>query len=102
VCDITNAYPPSYGFNFGRIRFFRPDNLPEKERRISRNRLVEVYPGKGTHFLSWRFSNPVPKGSFFWKNSPVKTGSEMLPSGSDNPVFNECRIKTALFAASLK
>jgi mannan endo-1,4-beta-mannosidase len=102
VFEVTGAYPAMYGFDFGGIGSFRPDSLLEKERQISHDRVVEAYRRKGIITFSWHFSNPVSKGSFYWKNSPVNAVSEILPGGSYNVVFNECLTKIARFAASVK
>lgn len=102
VFEVTGAYPAICGFDFGRIGSFRPDSLLEKEREISHDRVIEAYKRKGIITFSWHFSNPVSKGSFYWKNSPVNAVSEILPGGSYNPVFNDCLAKIARFAASVK
>jgi mannan endo-1,4-beta-mannosidase len=102
VFEVTGAYLAMYGFDFGGIGSFRPDSLLEKERQISHDRVVEAYRRKGIITFSWHFSNPVSKGSFYWKNSPVNAVSEILPGGSYNVVFNECLTKIARFAASVK
>ncbi|WP_259067014.1 glycoside hydrolase family 26 protein [Mucilaginibacter sp. X4EP1] len=102
VYEVTGAYPAMYGFDFGGIGSFRPDSLLEKERQVSHDRVIEAYKRKGIVTFSWHFSNPVSKGSFYWKNSPVNAVSEILPGGKYNPVFNECLTKIARFAASVK
>jgi mannan endo-1,4-beta-mannosidase len=102
VFEVSGAYPAMYGFDFGGIGSFRPDSLLEKERQVAHDRVIEAYKRKGIITFSWHFSNPVSKGSFYWKNSPVNAVSEILPGGSYNLVFNDCLTKIARFAASVK
>lgn len=102
VYEVTGAYPAMYGFDFGGIGSFRPDSLTEKERQISHDRVIEAYRRKGIITFSWHFGNPVSKGSFYWKNSPVNAVSEILPGGAYNGVLNDCLSKIARFAASVK
>ena len=102
VYEVTGAYPAMYGFDFGGIGSFRPDSMLEKETQVSQYRVIEAYKRKGIVTFSWHFSNPVSKGSFYWKNSPVNAVSEILPGGNYNPVFNKCLTKIARFAASVK
>jgi mannan endo-1,4-beta-mannosidase len=102
VYEVTGSYPAIYGFDFGGIGSFRPDSMLEKERQVSHDRVIEAFQRHGIVTFSWHFGNPVSKGSFYWKNSPVNAVSQILPGGNYNAVFKQCMARIARFAGSVK
>jgi len=102
VKEVTGAYPVVYGFDFGGIASFRPDSIVDKEAKITHDKVIEAYKRNGLITFSWHYSNPVSKGSFYWKQSPVNAVSEILPGGNYNAVFKTSLEKIARFAATIK
>jgi mannan endo-1,4-beta-mannosidase len=102
IYEVTGAYPVVYGFDFGSIGSSRPDSIRQKELRITHDKVLEAYQRRGIITFSWHCSNPVSKGSFYWKDSPVNAVSEILPNGNHHKAYRENLIQIANFAASVK
>ncbi len=102
VYEVTGAYPEVYGFDMGGIGSPRPNNRNDKEAQVIHDRVIEAYQRNGIITFSWHYDNPVSKGGFYWKDSPVNAVSQILPHGKYNNVLNESLKNIARFAASLQ
>ena len=102
IYEVTGAYPAVYGFDFGGIGSSRPDSITDREANATRTKVIEAYQRNGIITFSWHCSNPVSKGSFYWKQSPVNAVSEILPNGNYNQVFKQSLQNIARFANSAK
>jgi mannan endo-1,4-beta-mannosidase len=102
VYDIAGAYPAVYGFDFGRFVVFRPEDVTEKDADATRAAVIEAYKRNGVITFSWHYNNPVSRGSFYWKDSPVNAVQKILYDGKTNKTYTDDLKKIARFAASVQ
>lgn len=101
VKEVTGAYPAVYGHDFMYVTGFVEGNWFDHERRIAKELTIEAFNRGGINTYAWHYSNPVSKGSFYWKDSPVDAVGQILPGGSHNDTFKQSLKQIADFAQSL-
>ncbi|WP_295653713.1 glycosyl hydrolase [uncultured Mucilaginibacter sp.] len=102
VYDVTGVYPAMYGFDFGPVASLKRGKYSDEQLKHTHDQVIEAYQRHGVITFSWHCNNPVSKGSFYWKDSPVNAVSEILPGGAYNKVFAESLTKIADFANNAK
>lgn len=101
VRDITGSYPVVYGHDFNYIAGWSEGGWFDYERKIARELTIEAYNRGGINTYSWHYSNPVSKGSFYWKESPVEAVSQILPGGSSHDTYKTSLKQIADYAKTL-
>lgn len=101
VKTVTGVYPAVYGFDFLHMTGFDQGSWFDYEKSIARDLTIEAYNRGGVCTYAWHYSNPVSKGSFYWKDSPVPAVTKILPGGSDNETFKASLKVIADYAKTL-
>lgn len=101
VKEVTGAYPAVYGHDFLHIANFTDGGWFNYERDIARLLTIDAYNRGGVNTYAWHYVNPVSKGSFYWKDSPVEAVSAIIPGGSHHDVYKTSLQEVADFAQSL-
>jgi mannan endo-1,4-beta-mannosidase len=101
VKEITGAYPAVYGHDFLHIANFADGTWYDYEKQIAHDLTVDAYNRGGVNTYAWHYANPVSRGSFYWKDSPVEAVSHILPGGDYNAVYKSSLKEIADFAKHL-
>ena len=102
VYEVAGAYPVIYGYDFGGPASLRENKNAERDLALLRDQVVTAYKKNGIVTFSWHYNNPVTRGSFYWKQSPVNAVSEILPGAAYHKDFKASLAKIAAFAAMAK
>lgn len=83
VKSVLGTYPAVNGFDF--LDITNPN--PKFSADILKQQTINAYNRGQVISYSWHYTNPVNKGSYFWKENPVNAVSEILPGGALNGEF---------------